>query len=226
MGEVGITSEKTKPDEDSDSEVEEVEGHSMFQVTQKMKNLKKPLRKLLHDQGNLHDRVNRLRVELDLWLDVGDSNSAYFHKTVKSKNQRNRIVVITNSTNAVVTGNEVPGFEYKHDYTVIDSPRAVTFRDKYGVQMIMRFNEIHKFSNDTLHQIDEALDYRVNEFKVNRMNPGLNTRFWIRNDVERSKEFMFAIQKRLKTRRIFRNLESFVGGRVRNRDYRLLKRTE
>nr|GEY25825.1 zinc finger, CCHC-type, retrotransposon Gag domain protein [Tanacetum cinerariifolium] len=37
--------------------------------------------------------------------------------------------------------------------------------DKYGVQMIMRFNEIHKFSDDTLHQIDEALDYRVKEFK-------------------------------------------------------------
>nr|GEX61429.1 E-beta-farnesene synthase [Tanacetum cinerariifolium] len=86
--------------------------------------------------------------------------------------------------------------------------------NKYGVQMIMRFNEIHKFSNGTLHQIDEALDCRVKEFKVNRMNPGLNTRFWTRKDVDRSKEFMFTIQKKLKTRRIFRNLESFVGGRV------------
>ncbi|GJU68012.1 hypothetical protein Tco_1254271 [Tanacetum coccineum] len=37
---------------------------------------------------------------------------------------------------------------------------------------------------------------------------------------------MFAIQKRLKTRRIFRNLESFVGGRDREGDYRLLKRTD
>ncbi|GJW62820.1 hypothetical protein Tco_0112155 [Tanacetum coccineum] len=26
------------------------------------------------------------------------------------------------------------GFEFKHDYTVIDSPRAVTFRDRYGSQ--------------------------------------------------------------------------------------------
>nr|GEU89609.1 hypothetical protein [Tanacetum cinerariifolium] len=52
-----------------------------------------------------------------------------------------------------------------HDYTVINSSRAVTFRDIYGVQMIMRFNEIHKFSNGTLQQIDEALDYRVKEFK-------------------------------------------------------------
>nr|GEV41857.1 hypothetical protein [Tanacetum cinerariifolium] len=69
------------------------------------------------------------------------------------------------------------GFEYKHDYKVIESPRAVIFRDKYGVQMMMRFNELHKFSDGTLQQIDEALDYRVKEFRINRMNPGLNTRF-------------------------------------------------
>ncbi|GKF01086.1 hypothetical protein Tco_0028009, partial [Tanacetum coccineum] len=87
--------------------------------------------------------------------------------------------------------------------------------------MIMRFNEIYKFSDGTLQQIDEALDYRVKEFKVNRLNPGLNTWLWTRNDVDRSKEFMFAIQKRLKTRRIFQNLESFVGGRIREGDYRL-----
>nr|GEX28175.1 hypothetical protein [Tanacetum cinerariifolium] len=99
---------------------------------------------------------------------------------------------------------EATGFEYKHDFTVIESLRAVTFRDKYEVQMIMR----------------------VKEFKVNRMNPGLNIRFWTRKDVDRSKEFMFSIQKRLKTRRIFRNLESFVGGRVREEDYRLMQRTE
>nr|GEZ19856.1 hypothetical protein [Tanacetum cinerariifolium] len=72
---------------------------------------------------------------------------------------------------------DATGFEYKHDFMIIDSLRAVIFRDKYGVQMIMRFNEIHKFSDGTLDQIDKALDYRVKEFKVNRMNPGLNTRF-------------------------------------------------
>nr|GEW22694.1 copia protein [Tanacetum cinerariifolium] len=92
---------------------------------------------------------------------------------------------------------DATGFEYKHDYMVIDSLRTVTFQDRYGVQMIMRFNEIHKFSDGTLQQIDEALDYQVKEFK-----------------------------KRLKTKRIFRNLESFVSGRVRDGDYRLLKCTE
>nr|GEW83032.1 retrovirus-related Pol polyprotein from transposon TNT 1-94 [Tanacetum cinerariifolium] len=49
--------------------------------------------------------------------------------------------------------------------------KAVMFRDKYGVQMMMRFNEIHKFGDGTLQQIDEALDYRVKEFRINKMNP-------------------------------------------------------
>ncbi|GKA88741.1 hypothetical protein Tco_0810505 [Tanacetum coccineum] len=40
------------------------------------------------------------------------------------------------------------------------------------------------------------------------------------------KEFITATERRLKTRRIYRNLECFVGGRVRDIDYRLLQRTE
>nr|GEU56966.1 reverse transcriptase [Tanacetum cinerariifolium] len=44
------------------------------------------------------------------------------------------------------------GFEYKHDYTIIDSPRAVMFQDKYRVQMMMSFNEIHKFKYEILDQ--------------------------------------------------------------------------
>ncbi|GJV78798.1 hypothetical protein Tco_1514668 [Tanacetum coccineum] len=42
----------------------------------------------------------------------------------------------------------------------------------------------------------------------------MNTRFWTDKDVTRSKEFIHAIEQRLKTRRIFQNLECFVGGRV------------
>ncbi|GJY38425.1 3-ketoacyl-CoA synthase 11-like protein [Tanacetum coccineum] len=126
----------------------EVDGHNMYKVVKKMKDLKKLLRKLLHDLGNLHERVQNLRVELDTvqkdldarpddpilrdeeavylkafnepkldeerflkqkakieWLEVGDTNSAYFHKSVKSKNQRIRMDVIRNSANEVVTGN-------------------------------------------------------------------------------------------------------------------------
>nr|GEU84457.1 histone deacetylase 14 [Tanacetum cinerariifolium] len=154
--------------------------------------------------------------------------SMYIHLVIRQRIKDFQLEIKSYQTQLNLTKPrwDATSFEYKHDYIVIDSLRAVTFQDRYGVQMIMRFNEIHKFSGGTLQQINEALDYRVKEFKVNRMNPGLNTRFWTRKDVDRSKEFMFAIQKRLKTRRIFRNLESFVGGRVRDRDYRLLKRIE
>ncbi|GJR71290.1 hypothetical protein Tco_0083655 [Tanacetum coccineum] len=58
------------------------------------------------------------------------------------------------------------------------------------------------------------------------LNPGMNTRFWTQKDVTRSKEFIASIERRLKMRRIYQNLECFVGGRVRDIDYRLLQRTE
>ncbi|GKD87811.1 hypothetical protein Tco_1358965, partial [Tanacetum coccineum] len=78
----------------------------------------------------------------------------------------------------------------------------------------MRFNKIYKFSDGTLTRILETLDYRVKEFKIKWLNPGMNTHFWTEKDVTRRKEFITAIERRLKTRRIYQNLECFVGGRV------------
>ncbi|GJW18358.1 retrovirus-related pol polyprotein from transposon TNT 1-94 [Tanacetum coccineum] len=121
---------------------------------------------------------------------------------------------------------DAKGYKFKHDYTIIESPRAVVFPVNHNERKIMRFNEIYKFSDGTLTRILEALDYRVKEFKIKWLNSGMNTRFWTQKDVTRSKEFMSAIERRLKTRRIYRNLECFVGGRVRDIDYRLLQRTE
>ncbi|GJY11536.1 hypothetical protein Tco_0379721 [Tanacetum coccineum] len=66
--------------------------------------------------------------------------------------------------------------------------------NKYGIQMIMRFNEIHKFSDGTLQQIDESLDYRVKEFKVNKVNPGLNTRALLVEEYEKETTDFFREQ--------------------------------
>ncbi|GJW84607.1 hypothetical protein Tco_0157752 [Tanacetum coccineum] len=41
----------------------------------------------------------------------------------------------------------------------------------------------------------EALDYRVKEFKIKRLNMGMNMRFWTQKDVTKSKEFMSAIER-------------------------------
>ncbi|GJW75493.1 retrovirus-related pol polyprotein from transposon TNT 1-94 [Tanacetum coccineum] len=128
--------------------------------------------------------------------------------------------------NLTKPGWDPKGFEFKHDYATIESPRAVVFPVDNNKRKIMRFNEIYKFSDGTLTHILEALDYRVKEFKLKRLNSGMNTRFWTQKDVTKSNEFISAIERRLKTRRIYQNLECFVGGRVLDTDYRLLQRTE
>ncbi|PWA72744.1 RNA-directed DNA polymerase, eukaryota, Reverse transcriptase zinc-binding domain protein [Artemisia annua] len=111
-----------------------VSGFHMFKVVSKLKALKKPFRRMLFREGNIHEKVSKLRHELDAvqraldldpfnvdlreegacylnafneailkeecflkqkakveWLRVGDSNSAYFHKVVKSRKARSRI---------------------------------------------------------------------------------------------------------------------------------------
>ncbi|GJT44320.1 hypothetical protein Tco_0953035 [Tanacetum coccineum] len=60
---------------------------------------------------------------------------------------------------------DATGFEYKHDYTIIESPRVVVFPVNNNEWKIMRFNEIYKFGDGTLTNILEALDYKVKEYK-------------------------------------------------------------
>ncbi|GJU72789.1 hypothetical protein Tco_1264194 [Tanacetum coccineum] len=57
-------------------------------------------------------------------------------------------------------------YEFKHDYTIIESPRAVIFSVNNNEQKITRFNKIYKFIDGTLIRILETLDYRVKEFKI------------------------------------------------------------
>nr|GEU41242.1 putative reverse transcriptase domain-containing protein [Tanacetum cinerariifolium] len=64
------------------------------------------------------------------------------------------------------------GYEFNHDYTIIESPQAVVFSVNNNEQKIMPFNKIYKFSDDTLTRILEALAYRVKEIKIKRLNLG------------------------------------------------------
>ncbi|GKD08764.1 hypothetical protein Tco_1188449 [Tanacetum coccineum] len=71
----------------------------------------------------------------------------------------------------------------------------------------------------------EKLDQMVKDFHLYEYNKGMETRKWSEDDKRRSKDFITAIEKRLQIRRIYRSLESFVGGRIRDIDYRLINRT-
>ncbi|GJT75901.1 hypothetical protein Tco_1042626 [Tanacetum coccineum] len=114
----------------------------------------------------------------------------------------------------------------KQDYTIISKSRAVIYRDRNDQNKMMRKTKVHKFSNGTLNSILDKLDHMVKDFKLFKYNPGIKTRIWFVDDRKRSKDFMEVIERRLKIRRIFRSLESFVGGRIRDVDYRLIQRTE
>nr|GFB21079.1 hypothetical protein [Tanacetum cinerariifolium] len=98
--------------------------------------------------------------------------------------------------------------------------------DRNDQKKMMRETEVHKFSNGTLSKILEKLDDMVKDFKLFKYNSIMERRIWSQDDRRRSKEFMLVIKRRLKIRRISRILESFVSGRLKDVDYRLIQRTE
>ncbi|GJR86328.1 hypothetical protein Tco_0210339 [Tanacetum coccineum] len=111
-------------------------------------------------------------------------------------------------------------YYFKEDYMMVPKPRAIVYRDINDQRKLMRLNELHKFSDGTLTRVMEKLDHMVKDFHLYEYNKGMETRKWSEDDKRRSKDFITAIEKRLQIRRIFRSLESFVGGRIRDIDYR------
>nr|GEW77396.1 hypothetical protein [Tanacetum cinerariifolium] len=80
---------------------------------------------------------------------------------------------------------------------------------------LMRIDELNKFSDRTLNDVCNALDDRP---KGNRMQY-LPTTIWRKGDKDRPAAMIQAIDKMLKTRRIIRSLERFVGGRQYEGDF-------
>ncbi|GJR56103.1 hypothetical protein Tco_1406624, partial [Tanacetum coccineum] len=74
---------------------------------------------------------------------------------------------------------------------------------------MMRENKVHKFIDGTLTRILEKMDHMVKDYKIFKFNPGMEHRIWTEDDKRRSEKFIQLFERRLKIRRIFRNLESF-----------------
>ncbi|GJU01623.1 reverse transcriptase domain, reverse transcriptase zinc-binding domain protein [Tanacetum coccineum] len=138
--------------------------------------MKKPLRKLLHAQGNIHDRVTKLRTELDEvqtaldrnpsstmlreedgvyltaftqalideerflkqkakidWLKVGNSNLAFFHRSVKERVSRTRIDCIHGQDNVVYEGSAVPHLFVNHYTNFLGTKSSTTTLNQVGL---------------------------------------------------------------------------------------------
>ncbi|GJY45211.1 hypothetical protein Tco_0433424 [Tanacetum coccineum] len=146
---------------------------------------------------------------------INKNSESFVHEAVRSQM---RIL-------CVISVKDAADYYFKEDYTIVPKPRAVVYRDRNDQRKLMRLNELHKFSDGTLTRVMEKLDHMVKDFHLFEYNKGMETRKWSEDDKRRSKDFITAIEKRLQIRRIFRSLESFVGGRIRDIDYRLINRT-
>nr|GFC38626.1 hypothetical protein [Tanacetum cinerariifolium] len=74
----------------------------------------------------------------------------------------------------------------------------------------MRIDELHKFNDETLNDVRNALDDHLKGIQMQY----LPTTIWRRGDKDRAAAMIQAIEKMLKTRRIMRSLEKFVGRRL------------
>nr|GEY07925.1 hypothetical protein [Tanacetum cinerariifolium] len=86
---------------------------------------------------------------------------------------------------------------------------------------LMRIDELHKFSNETLNDVRNALYDRLKGIRMQHL-PQI---IWRKGDKDRAAAMIQSIDKMLKTRRIMRSLERFVGGRLYEGDFRMLQRT-
>nr|GEU78830.1 hypothetical protein [Tanacetum cinerariifolium] len=106
-------------------------------------------------------------------------------------------------------------------YTAYLNPRGFIYQNKDKKNRLMRIDELYKFSDGTLNNVRNALDDRLKGIRMKY----LPTTIWRIGDKDRAVAMIQAIDKMLKTRRIIRSLERFVGGRQYEGDFQMLQRT-
>ncbi|GJR93216.1 hypothetical protein Tco_0265390 [Tanacetum coccineum] len=111
-------------------------------------------------------------------------------------------------------------------YTTLSHPRGVVYEGIDNQKLLMRADEIHKFSDGTLNKVYNKLDVMLRDNRFGFGNEGMTNLKWTSKDIDRKKSILEKIEKKLKERRRFRRLESFVRGRKIETDYKLLVRIE
>nr|GFA57184.1 hypothetical protein [Tanacetum cinerariifolium] len=95
-------------------------------------------------------------------------------------------------------------------YTAYSNPRGFIYQNKDKKNRLMRIDKLHKFSDGTLNDVGTALDDHLKRIRMRYLPQTI----WRKGDKDRVAAMIQAIDKMLKTRRIMRSLEKFVGGRL------------
>nr|GFB84777.1 hypothetical protein [Tanacetum cinerariifolium] len=114
-----------------------------------------------------------------------------------------------------------PDLKRRESYTTYSNPRGFIYQNKDKKNRLMQIDELYKFSDGTLNDVRNALDDRLKGIRMQY----LPTTIWRKGDKDRAAAMIQAIDKMLKTRRILRSLEKFVGGRLYEGDFCMLQRT-
>nr|GEY08415.1 hypothetical protein [Tanacetum cinerariifolium] len=126
-------------------------------------------------------------------------------------------------TRSIVIQRRVEDLDLKRReaYTAHSNLRGFIYQNKDKKNRLMQIDELHKFNDGTLNDVRNALDDRLKGIRMQY----LPTTIWRKGDKDRAAAMIQAIDKMLKTRRIMRSLERFVGGRQYEGDFRMLQRT-
>ncbi|GKE71061.1 hypothetical protein Tco_1529133 [Tanacetum coccineum] len=106
-------------------------------------------------------------------------------------------------------------------YTAYLDIQGIIYKDDMDINCLMRTDELHKFSDGTLNHVRTAL----NDIATRIQMEYLLKRKWSKQDKQRARVMINAIDKILRGRRLMCSLEKFVGGRTYKGDLRLLQRT-
>ncbi|GKF82653.1 hypothetical protein Tco_0244309, partial [Tanacetum coccineum] len=109
----------------------------------------------------------------------------------------------------------------RRPYTSYSNPRGFIYQNKDKKNILMRINELHKFSDGTLNDVQSVLYDILKRIRMEYL-PQI---VWRNVDRERAGAMIQAIDQQLKKRKIMRNLEKFVGRRPYVGDLRLQERT-
>ncbi|GKD36255.1 hypothetical protein Tco_1251764, partial [Tanacetum coccineum] len=106
-------------------------------------------------------------------------------------------------------------------YKAYSNPRGFIYQNKDKKNKLMRIDKLHKFIDGTLDDVRAALNDRLKGITMEYLPKTI----WRHSDRERAKAMIQAINKQLRSRRIMRSLEKFVGERPYEGDLRRLQRT-
>ncbi|GJS99015.1 hypothetical protein Tco_0820185 [Tanacetum coccineum] len=100
-------------------------------------------------------------------------------------------------------------------YTTHSDPQGFIYEDKLNRKILMRSDELYKFSDDTLQSVRDTLHDMENNLRM-RYNKVMPKRSWSNLDKKWSHIMVKDIDRQLLERRLIRSIEKFVGGK-RNR---------